>query len=65
MACSGVTRRPAIVRKRPSLRHAELYRERHRMGIIFGRLKDWRRIPMRYDRSAHTLPATVTFWLGQ
>ncbi|MDP3415946.1 MAG: hypothetical protein Q8S40_08185, partial [Falsiroseomonas sp.] len=35
------------------------------------RLKDWRRIAMRYDRCTHTffsaitLAATVTFWLGQ
>jgi transposase len=38
---------------------------------VFGRLKDWRRIVMRYDRSAQTffsaiaLAATVIFWLGQ
>jgi hypothetical protein len=38
---------------------------------MFGRLKDWRRIVMRYDRSAQTffsaiaLAATVILWLGQ
>jgi transposase len=38
---------------------------------MFGRLKDWRRIAMRYDRCAHTflaavtLAATVTFWINQ
>ncbi len=38
---------------------------------MFGRLKDWRRIAMRYDRCAHTffavitLAATITFWLNQ
>jgi transposase len=38
---------------------------------MFGRLKDWRRIAMRYDRCAHaflsaiTLAATVIFWLSQ
>ena len=38
---------------------------------MFGRLKDWRRIAMRYDRCAHTflaaitLAAIVTFRLGQ
>jgi transposase len=48
-----------------------LYRQRHRIEIMFGRLKDWRRIAMRYDRCAHTffsaitLAATVIFWLGQ
>ena len=36
---------------------------------MFGRLKDWRRIAMRYDRAAHTfvsaifVAATVIFWL--
>ena len=48
-----------------------LYRQRHRVEIMFGRIKDWRRIAMRYDRCAHTffsaiaLAATVIFWLGQ
>jgi transposase len=48
-----------------------LYRQRHRIENTFGRLKDWRRIAMRYDRCAHTffaaitLAATVTFWLNQ
>ncbi|WPB87438.1 transposase [Sediminicoccus rosea] len=50
---------------------ATLYRQRHRIEIMLGRLKDWRRIAMRYDRgartffSAITLAATVIFWLGQ
>jgi transposase len=45
-----------------------LYWQRHRIENMFGRLKDWRRIAMRYDRCAHTffsaicLAATVTFW---
>ena len=48
-----------------------LYRERNRIERMFGRLKDWRRIATRYDRSAHTffsaicIAATVTFWLGK
>lgn len=48
-----------------------LYRQRHRIENAFGRIKDWRRIAMRYDRCAHTflsaicIAATVTFWLGQ
>jgi transposase len=50
---------------------ATLYRQRHRNEIMFGRLKDWRRIATRYDRCATiflgaiTLAATVIFWLGQ
>ena len=46
-----------------------LYRQRHRIENMFGRLKDWRRIHTRYDRCAHTfmaatvLAATIIFWL--
>jgi transposase len=50
---------------------AVLYRKRHKIEIMFGRLKDWRRIHTRYDRCAHTfmsaiaLAASVIFWLNQ
>jgi transposase len=45
-----------------------LYRLRYKIEIMFGRLKDWRRISTRHDRCAHnfmamiTLVATVLFW---
>jgi transposase len=45
------------------------YRRRSRIDIMFGRLKDWRRVATRYDRcptvsfSAVTRAATVIFWL--
>jgi putative transposase len=58
-------------RKQPIPHDPTLYRQRHRIENMFGRLKDWRRIAMRYDRCAHTflaaitLAATVTFWLNQ
>ena len=45
------------------------YKRRHRIENRFGRLKDWRRVAMRYDRcpkvflSAIALAATVMFWL--
>jgi len=48
-----------------------LYRQRHRIEIMFGRLKDWRRIATHYDRYAHTflsaitLAATIIFWLNE
>ena len=48
-----------------------LYRQRHKIEIMFGRLKDWRRIHTRYDRCAHTfmsaicIAATVIFWINQ
>jgi len=46
-----------------------VYRLRHKIENMFGRLKDWRRIHTRYDRCAHTfmsaicIAATVIFWL--
>ena len=48
---------------------AVLYKQRHRIENMFGRLKDWRRIHTRYDRCAHTyfsaicIAAAVIFWL--
>ncbi|WP_405404749.1 IS5 family transposase [Paracoccus sp. Ld10] len=45
------------------------YKRRNRIEIMFGRLKDWRRVATCYDRcpetylSAIALPATVLFWL--
>jgi transposase len=45
------------------------FRRRNRIEIMFGRLKDWRRVATRYDRcptaffSAIALAATVIFWL--
>ncbi|QFU07198.1 Transposase DDE domain protein [Palleronia sp. THAF1] len=45
------------------------YRKRNRIEIMFGRLKDWRRVATRYDRSptvflsAIALAAAVIFWL--
>jgi transposase len=48
---------------------AVLYRQRHKIENMFGRLKDWRRVHTRYDRCAHTyfsaicIAAAVVFWL--
>uniref|UniRef100_UPI003CF4BF2A IS5 family transposase n=1 Tax=Brevundimonas sp. TWP2-3-4b1 TaxID=2804580 RepID=UPI003CF4BF2A len=45
------------------------YKSRNRIEIMFGRLKDWRRVATRYDRcptvflSAIALATTVLFWL--
>jgi len=44
------------------------YKRRNRIEIMFGRLKDWRRLATRYDRcpkvflSAIALAAAVIFW---
>ena len=46
-----------------------LYRQRHKIENMFGKLKDWRRIHTRYDRCAHTfmsaicIAAAVIFWM--
>lgn len=37
----------------------ELYKQRHKIEIMFGRLKDWRRIATRYDRCAHTFFSAI------
>ena len=50
---------------------AVLYRQRHKIENMFGKLKDWRRIAMRYDRCAHTffsaicIAAAFIFYLNQ
>ncbi len=60
-----------VNRKVPIPHDAVLYRQRHRIENMFGKLKDWRRIHTRYDRCAHTfmsaicIAATVIFWLNQ
>jgi transposase len=56
-------------RKVPIPDDAVLYRQRHKIENMFGRLKDWRRVHTRYDRCAHTyfsaicIAAAVLFWL--
>ncbi len=56
-------------RSAPIRHDKQLYRQRHKIAVMFGRLKDWRRIATRYDRCAYTfmsaitLAAVVLFWL--
>ena len=56
-------------RKEPIPHDQALYKRRHKIENMFGRIKDWRRIHTRYDRCAHTfmsaicIAATVIFWL--
>lgn len=58
-------------RKKPIPYDKALYRQRHRIENMFGRLKDWRRIAMRYDRCAHTLfsaiclTCSILFWINE
>ena len=62
---------PKSNRKHPSAFDRELYRSRHKIENMFGKLKDWRRIHTRYDRCAHTffsaicIAAFVIFWINQ
>tara|TARA_B000000460_G_scaffold218461_1_gene168946 strand:- start:164 stop:553 length:390 start_codon:yes stop_codon:yes gene_type:complete len=56
-------------RGKPIKHNKRRYKRRNRIEIMFGRLKDWRRVATRYDRcpkvflSAVALAATVMFWL--
>jgi len=38
----------------------DLYKQRHKIENMFGRLKDWRRIATRYDRCSETFLAAIT-----
>ena len=56
-------------RKEPLSYDKERYKLRHKIEIMFGRIKDWRRIATRFDRSptvylsAIALAALVIYWL--
>jgi transposase len=58
-------------RKVPIPHDRTLYRQRHKVENMFGKIRDWRRIRTRYDRCAHTfmsaicIAATVIFWINQ
>ena len=60
---------PRKRRKTPATYCKTQYKQRHKVENMFGSLKDWRRIAMRYDRNADifmaaiTLAAIVIWWL--
>lgn len=61
---------PARKSRKQIIPHDKIrYKARHKIENMFGKLKDWRRIAMRYDRcpklflSAIELAAIVLFWL--
>lgn len=62
---------PRAKRRLPATYCKALYKQRHKIENMFARLKDWRRISMRYDRCAHIffsaicIAATVIFWINQ
>lgn len=69
IADKGYDRCAARFREASIRYDADLYKQRNRIARMFVRLKGWRRIATRYDRSAHTvmsairIPATGIFWL--
>ena len=46
-------------RKKPIPYNKALYRKRHKIENSFSKIKDWRRIAMRYDRCAHTFHSAI------
>lgn len=58
-----------MIRKMPIPQDTPLYRRRHKVGNILGKLKAWRRTHTRYDRSANAfmsavcIAATNILWL--
>lgn len=62
---------PRAKRRTPTTHCKTLYKQRHRIENMFAKLKDWRRLAVRYDRCARTffsaicIAATVIFWLGK
>ena len=62
---------PREKRRSPAPHCKTLYKQRHKVENMFAKLKDWRRLALRYDRCAHTffsaicIASTVIFWLGK
>ena len=46
-------------RKVPIPHNVTLYRQRHKIEIMFGSLTDWGRIHTRFDRCAHTFMSAI------
>lgn len=60
---------PKSNRKEIIYYNKEEYKKRHKIENMFSRIKDWRKIAMRYERCAHTffsaicIAAAVIFYL--
>lgn len=50
---------PRKNRKTKPYYNQKLYKARHHVENMFAKLKDWRRIATRYDRSAHIFMAAI------
>jgi len=62
---------PRAKRKHPATYCKNLYKQRRKVENMFAKLKDWRRIAMRFDRCAHAfltaiqIAAIIIFWINQ
>lgn len=62
---------PRAKRRNPATYCKTLYKQRHKVENMFAKLKDWRRIAMRFDRCAHAffsaicIAVTIIFWINQ
>lgn len=62
---------PRAKRRVPATYCKTVYKQRRRIENTLAKLKDWRRVAVRYDRCGHTffsairIAATVIFWLGK
>ena len=73
-ALEGKGIKPCIPPKKNRKKQIEydktLYKQRHKVENMFGKLKDWRRVAKRYDRCAHTffsaicIAAIIIFYMG-
>ncbi|MCF6317062.1 MAG: transposase [Marinosulfonomonas sp.] len=60
---------PGAKRKHPATYCKTLHKQRHKVENMFAKLKDWRRIAMRFERCAHAfmsaiqIAAIVIFWI--
>jgi transposase len=51
---------PSKKNRKAFIPHDEvLYKKRHKIENMFAKIKDWRRIAMRYDRCAHTFFSAI------
>ena len=62
---------PRVRRRKPATYCKTLYKQRHKIENIFAKLKEWRRIAMRFDSCAHAflsaiqIAAIVIFWIKE
>ena len=51
---------PAMKNRKQKIEYdTDLYKQRHKVENMFGKLKDWQRIATRYDRCAHTFFSAI------